>query len=69
MDWPLRGRKDVAGFDFLAAWVFLVNSMQAMLAAKALGIPVLIRASHGLGIAIVVDRHWGKGIVLRRCAD
>jgi glycosyltransferase involved in cell wall biosynthesis len=46
----LRGSKDVAGFDVL--WVHgysSVNAMQAMLAAKALGIPVLVRAEPWLG--------------------
>jgi glycosyltransferase involved in cell wall biosynthesis len=46
----LRGGKDVTGFDVL--WVHgysSVNAMQAMLAAKALGIPVLVRAEPWLG--------------------
>jgi glycosyltransferase involved in cell wall biosynthesis len=46
----LRGRKDAAGFDVL--WLHgysSVNAMQAMLAAKALGIPVLVRAEPWLG--------------------
>jgi glycosyltransferase involved in cell wall biosynthesis len=46
----LRGSKDVAGFDVL--WVHgysSVNAMQAMVAAKALGIPVLVRAEPWLG--------------------
>jgi glycosyltransferase involved in cell wall biosynthesis len=46
----LRGSKDVAGFDVL--WVHgysSVNAIQAMLAAKALGIPVLVRAEPWLG--------------------
>ena len=46
----LRGRKDAPGFDVL--WVHgysSVNAMQAMLAAKALGIPVLLRAESRLG--------------------
>src|SRR5580700_7267130 len=46
----LRGSKDAAGFDVL--WVHgysSVNALQAMLAAKALGIPVLVRAEPWLG--------------------
>jgi glycosyltransferase involved in cell wall biosynthesis len=46
----LRGGKDAAGFDVL--WVHgysSANAMQAMLAAKALGIPVLVRAEPWLG--------------------
>jgi glycosyltransferase involved in cell wall biosynthesis len=46
----LRGRKGVRGFDVL--WVHgysSVNAMQAMVAAKALGIPVLVRAEPWLG--------------------
>jgi glycosyltransferase involved in cell wall biosynthesis len=46
----LRGSKDLAGFDVL--WVHgysSVNAMQAMVAAKALGIPVLVRAEPWLG--------------------
>jgi glycosyltransferase involved in cell wall biosynthesis len=46
----LRGSKDVACFDVL--WVHgysSVNALQAMLAAKALGIPVLVRAEPWLG--------------------
>jgi glycosyltransferase involved in cell wall biosynthesis len=46
----LRGSKGVAGFDVL--WVHgysSVNAMQAMVAAKALGIPVLVRAEPWLG--------------------
>jgi glycosyltransferase involved in cell wall biosynthesis len=46
----LRGSKGAAGFDVL--WVHgysSVNTMQAMLAAKALGIPVLVRAEPWLG--------------------
>src|SRR5271168_109452 len=46
----LRGSKGAAGFDVL--WVHgysSLNSMQAMLAAKALGIPVLVRAEPWLG--------------------
>jgi glycosyltransferase involved in cell wall biosynthesis len=46
----LRGSKGVAGFDLL--WLHgysSVNALQAMLAAKALGIPVLVRAEPWLG--------------------
>jgi glycosyltransferase involved in cell wall biosynthesis len=46
----LRGNKDVAGFD--ALWVHgysSLNALQGMLAAKALGIPVLVRAESWLG--------------------
>jgi glycosyltransferase involved in cell wall biosynthesis len=46
----LRGSKGVAGFDVL--WLHgysSVNALQAMLAAKALGIPVLVRAEPWLG--------------------
>jgi glycosyltransferase involved in cell wall biosynthesis len=46
----LHGSKDIAGFDVL--WVHgysSVNALQAMLAAKALGIPVLVRAEPWLG--------------------
>jgi glycosyltransferase involved in cell wall biosynthesis len=46
----LRGRKDAAGFD--ALWVHgysSLNALQGMLAAKALGIPVLVRAESWLG--------------------
>jgi glycosyltransferase involved in cell wall biosynthesis len=46
----LRGGNGAAGFDVL--WVHgysSVNSLQAMLAAKALGIPVLVRAEPWLG--------------------
>jgi len=46
----LRGSKGAAGFDVL--WVHgysSVNALQAMLAAKALGIPVLVRAEPWLG--------------------
>jgi glycosyltransferase involved in cell wall biosynthesis len=46
----LRGSRGVAGFDVL--WVHgysSVNTIQAMLAAKALGIPVLVRAEPWLG--------------------
>jgi glycosyltransferase involved in cell wall biosynthesis len=46
----LRGCKGVAGFDLL--WLHgysSVNALQAMLAAKALGIPVLVRAEPWLG--------------------
>jgi len=63
----LRGGKGVAGFDVL--WVHgysSVNTMQAMVAAKALGIPVLVRAEPWLG-----DRDRGgatlvaKGVFFR----
>jgi glycosyltransferase involved in cell wall biosynthesis len=46
----LRGNTDTAGFDVL--WVHgysSANAMQAMLAAKALGVPVLVRAEPWLG--------------------
>lgn len=46
----LRGSNGAAGFDVL--WVHgysSANSLQAMLAAKALGIPVLVRAEPWLG--------------------
>jgi glycosyltransferase involved in cell wall biosynthesis len=46
----LRGNTDTAGFDVL--WLHgysSANAMQAMLAAKALGIPVLVRAEPWLG--------------------
>lgn len=46
----LRGSKEAAGYDVL--WVHgysSANSLQAMLAAKALGIPVLVRAEPWLG--------------------
>ncbi len=46
----LRGRKKEAPFDVL--WVHgysSVNTLQAMLAAKSLGIPVLVRAEPWLG--------------------
>jgi len=46
----LRGDKGTAGFD--ALWVHgysTLNALQAMLAAKALGIPVLLRAESRLG--------------------
>jgi glycosyltransferase involved in cell wall biosynthesis len=46
----LRGRDGAAGFDVL--WVHgysTLNAQQAMLAAKALGIPVLLRAESRLG--------------------
>jgi glycosyltransferase involved in cell wall biosynthesis len=46
----LRGSKDMAGFDVL--WVHgysSVNALQSMLAAKSLGIPVLVRAEPWLG--------------------
>jgi glycosyltransferase involved in cell wall biosynthesis len=46
----LRGHKGVAGFDVL--WVHgysTLNALQAMLAAKALGVPVLLRAESRLG--------------------
>jgi glycosyltransferase involved in cell wall biosynthesis len=46
----LRGSEGVAGFDVL--WLHgysSVNALQAMLAAKALGIPVLVRAEPWLG--------------------
>ncbi len=55
----LRGGNGAAGFDVL--WVHgysSVNSLQAMLAAKALGIPVLVRAEPWLG-----DRERG-GVTL-----
>ncbi len=46
----LRGKDGAAGFDVL--WVHgysSLNSLQGMLAAKALGIPVLVRAESWLG--------------------
>ncbi len=46
----LRGRTEAAGFDVL--WVHgysSVNALQGMLAAKSLGIPVLVRAEPWLG--------------------
>jgi len=46
----LRGGKDAAGFDVL--WVHgysSVNALHGMLAAKSLGIPVLVRAESWLG--------------------
>jgi glycosyltransferase involved in cell wall biosynthesis len=46
----LRGRKESPGFDVL--WVHgysSVNALQAMLAAKSLGVPVLVRAEPWLG--------------------
>jgi glycosyltransferase involved in cell wall biosynthesis len=46
----LRGSKGAAGFD--ALWVHgysSLNALQGMLAAKALGIPVLVRAESWLG--------------------
>ncbi|MBB5345160.1 glycosyltransferase family 4 protein [Tunturibacter empetritectus] len=46
----LRGRKEERGFDVL--WVHgysTLNALQAMLVAKALGIPVLLRAESRLG--------------------
>jgi glycosyltransferase involved in cell wall biosynthesis len=58
----LRGSKDVAGFDVL--WVHgysSANAMQAMLAAKALGIPVLVRAEPWLG-----DRDRGGPTLLAK---
>jgi glycosyltransferase involved in cell wall biosynthesis len=51
----LRGRKETPGFDVL--WVHgysSVNALQAMLAAKSLDIPVLLRAEPWLG-----DRNRG----------
>jgi glycosyltransferase involved in cell wall biosynthesis len=46
----LRGHRGMAGFDVL--WVHgysTLNALQAMVAAKALGIPVLLRAESRLG--------------------
>ena len=46
----LRGNRKAAGFDLL--WVHgysSLNALQGMLAAKALGIPVLVRAESWLG--------------------
>ena len=58
----LRGGKDAGGFDVL--WLqgySSVNAMQAMLAAKALGIPVLVRAEPWLG-----DRERGGPTLLAK---
>jgi glycosyltransferase involved in cell wall biosynthesis len=58
----LRGGKDAGGFDVL--WLHgysSVNAMQAMLAAKALGIPVLVRAEPWLG-----DRERGGPTLLAK---
>ena len=58
----LRGSKGAAGFDVL--WVHgysSVNALQGMLAAKALGIPVLVRAEPWLG-----DRDRGGPTLLAK---
>ena len=70
----LRGGKGAAGFDVL--WVHgysTLNSLQGMLAAKRLGVPVLLRAESRLGAA---DRGglkpWAKNLffsVLKRLVD